>query len=143
MVGTGKLSGTAGGGVPRESLAYPISMLCATGGDDWDGDAASDMSETVSKDNSTQNAQPTLVWGCHRNHSYRYSGHVGVWATRAIGQGRSFWGGRPVSIKVVIVSRLGAHNTDFSVFLCRTSGGDPSSRLDRGFPVTANIKRST
>jgi hypothetical protein len=45
----------------------------------------------------------------------------------------------PVSIKVVNPSRLGAHHTKLHVSLCLTSGGDPPSRLVRGFLVTANM----
>src|SRR6267154_3242586 len=45
-----------------------------------------------------------------------------------------------VRIKVVIISRLRAHRTKLYLFLCWTSGGDPSSRLVRGFRSTTNMR---
>jgi hypothetical protein len=58
-------------------------------------------------------------------------------------RGESFgWTPRLVGIKVMILSRLQAHHTKLSVSLCGTSEGDPLSRLVRGLPVTANIKRT-
>ena len=41
MVDACDLPGTAGGGVPRESLVWPKSMFCATRGDHWDGSVVS------------------------------------------------------------------------------------------------------
>jgi hypothetical protein len=46
-----------------------------------------------------------------------------------------------VRIKVMILSRLEAHPTKLYLFLCWTSGGDPSSRLVQGFLVTAKMRR--
>ena len=65
---------------------------------------------------------------------------VSVFKLLSVGD-KSFVVEAPVSIEVVNPSRLGAHHTKPHVSLCRTSGGDPSSRLVRGFPVTANMKK--
>jgi len=46
MVGTAKLPGRAGGGVPRDSL-WPRSLLCVASDDDWDGGAAAIVSDRV------------------------------------------------------------------------------------------------
>jgi hypothetical protein len=48
----------------------------------------------------------------------------------------------PLRNKVVIQSKLGAHHTELCVSPCWTSAGDPSLRLVRGFPVTADMRRT-
>ena len=53
---------------------------------------------------------------------------------------KSFWMDAVVRVKMVILSGLEAHQTKLYVSQCWTSGGDSSSRLVQGFPVTANIK---
>ena len=47
----------------------------------------------------------------------------------------------PLRNKVVIPSGLWTHHTELYVSPRWTSAGDPSSRLVREFPVTADMKR--
>lgn len=54
-----KLPGTAGGGISRDSIVWlgrQRSMFGADGGDRWNEDAVSVMSDRVRQNNSTQNA---------------------------------------------------------------------------------------
>lgn len=59
VVSADKLPGTAGGGISRDSLAWlgrQRSMFGTEGGDRWDEDPVSVMSDRVRQNSSTQNA---------------------------------------------------------------------------------------
>ena len=59
VVGTGKLSDIADGGIIRELVMWPRSIFCCfftTTGDHWNGDTVSVITDKVRQDDFTQNA---------------------------------------------------------------------------------------